>query len=158
MLNSLDRIYLATILPCHIFLVLTPIGCSTPQIPQVASATADVLDLTRVTNGEPAEFFPQPSPDGSQILFHVRDDTKTTLERWSIAMMNPQNTSERQLVAGPYAQSPAWLPDGSGFIYQYFRSRRFWHSRHRHYFNAKPFGYIINKIRFFCRLTGCKIR
>lgn len=122
MLNSLDRIYLATILPCHIFLVLTPIGCSTPQIPQVASATADVLDLTRVTNGEPAEFFPQPSPDGSQILFHVRDDTKTTLERWSIAMMNPQNTSERQLVAGPYAQSPAWLPDGSGFIYQYFKT------------------------------------
>lgn len=95
-------------------------GCATTPPSQKANApaaTGQVLELTRVTHDPVAEFYPAPSLDGKEILIHVRDDTKKGKERWSIAAIKI-GTPGRRLIA-TYADSPAWLKDGSGYIFCY---------------------------------------
>lgn len=102
-----------------IFLLLL-IGCvpaeQTVRFDKVPSTTGSASELVRVTNDPLPEFWPRPSPDGKSILFHTRDDTKLGNKRFSIVRVD-LGSPGRNLVSGFGADSPAWLPDGKGFVY-----------------------------------------
>jgi TolB protein len=87
---------------------------------QAPTATENVKGIVRVTNDSNLEFYPQPSPDGKQILFHVIDSTKQGYNSYSIVSIR-QGEGGRRLIVGNYAAYPAWYPDGKHFIYSYYK-------------------------------------
>jgi len=87
---------------------------------QAPTPTANVKGIVRVTNDSNLEFYPQPSPDGKEILFHVIDSTKQGYDSYSIVLTRP-GEGGRRLIVGNYAAYPSWYPDGKHFIYSYYK-------------------------------------
>lgn len=83
--------------------------------------TANVKGIVRVTNDSNLEFYPQPSPDGKEIMFHVINSTKQGYDSYSIVLLKP-GEGERRVIAGNYAAYPSWYPDGKQFIYSYYKT------------------------------------
>jgi TolB protein len=105
-----------------LMMILTT-DCSTlppPPPPSAPTATANVLDISRVTNDQAPEIKPKVSPDGTQILFTTFNMTKRDFSGFSIVLLQ-NGVAGRHLVAGPFARDPAWSPDGNKFIYQYLK-------------------------------------
>jgi TolB protein len=111
-----------------ILLALLLAGCATPtqttytspKPPPAPTATANVRDISRVTHDRAPELWPRVSPDGTKLLFHTFDITKTDVRGWSIVLIQI-GVPGRTLVAGPYANCPAWYPDGKYFVYPYLK-------------------------------------
>ena len=93
-----------------------------PSKPAIPSATGSAREVTRITNESKHENYPAISPDGTKLLFHVVDETKVGWEKFSIVKKSPTGAG-RTMAAGPYALKPAWLPDGSGFVYVYRKAK-----------------------------------
>jgi Tol biopolymer transport system component len=87
---------------------------------QTPTPTANVKGIARITNDSNLEFYPQPSPDGKEILFHVIDSAKQGYNSYSIVLLRPGN-GDRKVIAGNYAAYPSWYPDGKHFIYSYYK-------------------------------------
>ncbi|MHC4661593.1 MAG: TolB family protein [Planctomycetota bacterium] len=99
-------------------------GCVTTSPPPPApTSTANVNEISRVTHDAVPEFCPRVSPDGKTLLFWVKDNTKQGGEALSIVSVS-LSESGRKLVAGPYAYSPAWCPDGKSFVYSYRKTEK----------------------------------
>lgn len=88
--------------------------------PPAPTATANVRDISRVTDDRAPEFWPRVSPDGTQLLFATFDMNKKDLSGWSIVLIQI-GAAGRRLVAGPYASYPAWYPNGKELIYGYLK-------------------------------------
>lgn len=104
-----------------------PIAVAKPETPplppKVPTATANVRDISRVTHDQAPEYWPRMSPNGTQLLFHTFDTTKKDASGWSIVLIKI-GAAGRRLVAGPYANEPAWYPDGRNFVYQYLKMNK----------------------------------
>jgi TolB protein len=87
---------------------------------QAPTPTENVKGIVRVTNDSDLEFYPQPSPDGKDILFYVIDSPKQGYESYNIALIRPGERG-RKVVVGNYAAYPSWYPDGKQFIYSYYK-------------------------------------
>ena len=94
-----------------------------PKPPKAPTATANVSEVSRITNDSAPEGWPRVSPDGSKLLFHTLDRSKKNMSGYSIVMIEPGKVG-RKLIAGPYADMPAWFPDGKNFAYQYLKMRK----------------------------------
>ena len=114
-----------------LFLVFTLslVGCNekfvTPnvQVQQIDNApgvTNSAKELTRVTDQALGEFYPAISPDGTRILYHGRDDTKTGNERWTVYMKEVGRPGVTPLTAG-FSTNPTWSSDGQEFYYTYLK-------------------------------------
>ncbi|MFW5740688.1 MAG: TolB family protein [Myxococcota bacterium] len=82
--------------------------------------TAAVASLQRVTSSSYDEMFPSLSPDGSTLLYvsgrFYLDHTIESPELWGL---DPSTSSPARRFAGGhgFAMSPAWMPDGSAYLY-----------------------------------------
>ncbi|WP_018467842.1 TolB family protein [Calidithermus timidus] len=105
----------ASIVGLLVFSACMPAAQKQPQ-EATPAATANVLEITRVTNDPTIEFWPRPSPDGKSLLYGVYDRTKKGGAAFSVELVATEGVGKR-LVAGPGAGDATWLPDGSGFVY-----------------------------------------
>ncbi len=87
---------------------------------QAPTPTANVKGIVKVTNDSNLEFYPQPSPDGKAILFHVINSTKQGYDSYSVVLIR-QGEGGRKVIVGNYAAYPSWSPDGKYFIYSYYK-------------------------------------
>lgn len=95
----------------------------TPPPPKAPTATANVREISRVTHNPAPENWARTSPDGTQLLFHTYDRTKEGGEGSSIVLIKIGKAG-RKLMAGPYANFPAWYPCGKKFIYKYLKMQK----------------------------------
>jgi len=86
---------------------------------QAPVATPNVNGVVRVTSTPYLEFYPQPSPDGKEILFHVIDQARRGYESYSVVSVR-EGGSARKTIAGTYAAYASWYPDGKNVIYSYY--------------------------------------
>lgn len=123
-------------------------GCAPnlpPPPPPAPSTTANVLEITRVTDDPIPEFYPRLSPDGTKLLFIVFDRNKSDWEGFSIVMIR-KDESGRVLAAGPYAVEPAWFPDSETFVYRDRSSgksvlvKKSSRGTGKTFFNPQPYG------------------
>ncbi|HXT18392.1 MAG TPA: hypothetical protein VN706_22380 [Gemmatimonadaceae bacterium] len=100
-------------------LVAALAACGSPSpTPDVAHpvVTGNAAELSRIVTGPQAHFWPRPSPDGSMLLLHVRDDSKLGDDRFSIVKVDI-NKPGRTLVSERAAGEASWYPDNSNFVY-----------------------------------------
>lgn len=104
-----------------------------PPPPKAPTATANALEISRVTNDQAPQFWPRLSPDGTQLLYTTFDKTRVEKkERISIkdisagfsVVLMEMGKPGKKLVAGPYACDAAWYPDGTKFVYQYYKMEK----------------------------------
>jgi TolB protein len=110
-----------------IFFTLKPISIPepviVPSITPTAAATTNVRDISRITNDSNPEFWPKPSPDGSEILVQVVDLTKSGHNANSIVLIRLGEIG-RKLLLGPNVAYPAWFPNGEDIIYSYYAMKQ----------------------------------
>lgn len=82
--------------------------------------TGNAGSLTRITSDPVPEFFPNVSPDGKRMVFHIRDDRKLANERWSIMMVNLGQPGRIPLV-GAWTSRPSFFPDSKTIVYGYLK-------------------------------------
>ena len=87
---------------------------------QAPMPTANVKGIVKVTNDSNLEFYPQPSPDGKAILFHVINSKKQGYDSYSIVLIR-QGEGGRRVIVGNYAAYPSWYPDGKHLMYSYYK-------------------------------------
>lgn len=99
-----------------------------PPPPPAPVATANAMELQRVTSDPAPEFAPRISPDGNQLLFYVVDHTAEgrygnlrLADAVSVAAVSI-GSSGRKLVAGPGAWFASWYPDGKHIVYSYHKT------------------------------------
>ena len=106
-------------------LIVMITGCVTveQQIISTPTATANVRELSRITNDESLEQSPKASPDGKKIVYTTLDTSKYAGEAYSIVGINLDHAG-KNLVAGPYAMDPAWMNDGDSIVYTYLKAAK----------------------------------
>lgn len=64
------------------------------------------------------DYWPDWSPNGQKLVFiHSENDSFCTeVNWWEIHTINADGTGEENLVDDPYAESPAWSPDGTKLV------------------------------------------
>jgi dipeptidyl aminopeptidase/acylaminoacyl peptidase len=114
--------------PLHAFLVFcaATVTCGAPTLPVSAAerpalkpfAAADLVRLDRPSD-------PQASPDGSQLVFHLRetdyDANKARHGLWLLPLGDPKAQPHRLTAAGGSDTTPRWSRDGKSV---YFLSAR----------------------------------
>ena len=70
---------------------------------QVIVASADGSDAEQLTSGSKSRLFVEWSPDGKHLAY---------TQDYSLWLMNPDGTDQRQLLAGQDVRNIAWSPDG----------------------------------------------
>jgi len=105
-------------------------GCETtyPTLNQVTkaqasnpTATAGVIEITRISNDPAPELLPRSSKNGKNIVITVRDQTKSGAEALSIVSLRIDSPGKR-LLAGPYASGATWADDNA-IVFSYLRSK-----------------------------------
>jgi TolB protein len=79
------------------------------------SAASGAQGLTKITSDSTGEFWPTPSPDGRTVLYVVTSGQEESAI-WSVDPDRPDARQARPL-PGSWSGFPAWLPDGSGFVF-----------------------------------------
>jgi len=90
------------------------------QQPQILAVTGASQSLSPVTQDQLDEDQAALSPDGSTLLFHTWwADPSTQQNRFAIVGTDPNTGARRSIYTSQNssAHSPAWLPDGSSFVY-----------------------------------------
>jgi TolB protein len=116
-------------------ILLMGCGSSKPVVKQsreTPSTTGNAQSLIRITSDPAPEFYPNVSPDGKKLVFHIRDDSKTknissslmgSTERhrkWSIMLINLGQPGRTPLV-GEFTLTPSFFPDSKTIIYAYLK-------------------------------------
>ncbi len=91
-------------------------GASGTQDYDVCVVNADGTGLTTLAGGEPCQWNPRWSPDGSRILYTVSAiGVEDPQDVW---VMNADGTGKTQLTKGPFRNTSAvWSPDGTRIAY-----------------------------------------
>lgn len=87
--------------------------------PENLVATGAATALSRVTADPLTEEWPSLSPDKATLLFHTISVNASGQEVLGIVGVDPNTGARRTLYTSPKSSSgfPAWLPDGSSFVY-----------------------------------------
>ncbi|MGD8792443.1 MAG: alpha/beta fold hydrolase [Anaerolineae bacterium] len=87
---------------------------------EIYAMNADGSGQRRLSHLEDRAAYPDWSPDGSKIAFHVHHDS----ENWSIYALNADGSNPQQLLAGGHNAAPVWSPDGTQILF--FRNQDIW--------------------------------
>lgn len=87
-----------------------------PPPPPAPAITANVKNLTRVTNDPTTEWSAKISPNGAALVYGVQTKTGSTYKQ-SIATTKPSTPGKIHIADD--ARFPTWLPDNKGIIYTY---------------------------------------
>jgi TolB protein len=101
------------------------VSCQPPVAPTAdmkrLSVTGAGSALERVTAEDVTEEHPSISPDGQVLLFEVKVFTEdgSRPKQQTLVAVNPNTRAQRTLYtsANSLADHPAWLPDGSSYVY-----------------------------------------
>ncbi len=93
------------------------IKLSAPQV------TSSAKELVRITSDVVAEFQPNLSPDGTKLLYAIRDDSKRGAKRFSLRLKNEIMTPGFTPLIGDGTDGASWMNDKGDFIFTYWASK-----------------------------------
>ena len=93
------------------------------EVQMTPGITNSAKELTRISDNPIAEFFPAISPDGTKLLYHGRDDSKSGAERWIIYMKEIGKPGTIPLTSG-FTTNPVWDKNNRDFYYTYLKPNK----------------------------------